>query len=90
MNQFLIKHPIVTEKATRQNSLGRYVFSVDKDSTKSDIKRLVKKLYNVDVERVSIVNIKSKIKRSARFIGTKPGYKKAIVTLKEGQKIDLT
>ncbi len=89
MNKFIIKHPIISEKATQISSLGKYVFLVDKGATKPEIRKAIKTIYKVDAEDVNIVNIKPKQRRLGRTVGTKPGYKKAIVTLKQGQKLDI-
>lgn len=89
MNKFLIKNPIITEKAISGGALGKYVFLVDKKATASEIKKLVEAQYNVKVEKTNVVNVKPKTKRLGRSIGVKPGYKKITVTLKKGQKLDI-
>ena len=89
MNKFLIKNPIITEKAIRGSELGKYVFLVDKKATVNEIKKLVEAQYNVKVEKTNVVNVKSKTRRLGRTVGVKPGYKKVIVTLKKGQKLDI-
>jgi len=89
MNKFLIKNPIITEKAITGGNLGKYVFFVDKKATVNEIKKLVEAQYNVKVEKTNVVNVKPKTKRLGRSIGVKPGYKKIIVTLKKGQKLDI-
>ena len=88
-NLFLIKHPIISEKATQLSALGKYFFLVDKRATKPEIKKALKAIYKVDAAAVNIVNVKSKKRRLGRTVGVKPGYKKAMVTLKEGQKLDV-
>lgn len=87
---FAIKQPWITEKAARLAEKNKYVFLVKDSATKPEVKKAVKELYKVDATTVNIV---VKPERTARFRGkkvTKPGYKKAVVTLKEGQKIDFT
>ena len=81
--------PHVTEKATNGSSNGAYAFRVTKDSTKISIKHAVKKLYNVDVKSVHVAHVRPKKRQVGRHIGVKTGYKKAIVTLKAGHKIDM-
>ena len=89
MNKFLIKNPIISEKATRQSAMGRYVFLVDKSLNKPEAKKLIKEIYKVDAIDVKSMNVRPKTRRSYRFIGEKPGYKKIIATLKKGQKLDI-
>lgn len=89
MNKSLIKHPIITEKATQMSALGKYVFLVDDNANKPEVKKALKEIYKVDVIDVQIINIKPKPRQMGRYPGTKPGYKKAIVTLKAGQKLDV-
>ncbi|HEY4475318.1 MAG TPA: 50S ribosomal protein L23 [Candidatus Paceibacterota bacterium] len=89
MEKFLVKNPIISEKATKMSALGKYIFLVDKKATKPEIKKIIKVVYKVDPVFVHIVNIKPKVRRLGRTSGVKPGYKKAIVTLKAGQKLDV-
>lgn len=87
---FLIKKPWVTEKATDLNAMGKYVFMVKDGATKPEIKKAVKAVYKVDVTSVNVVNRPPKSKRFGRGLkGAQEGYRKAIVTLKDGQKIDI-
>ena len=89
-NAFLIKKPWITEKSTMLGANGQYVFVVANGATKPEIKKAVKEIYKVDVVAVNVVNRPPKTKRfGAGRKGTQEGYRKAIVTLKEGQKIDL-
>ena len=86
---FLIKRPLITDKATRDSSAGKYFFVVKSDATKPEIKKAVKMRYKVDPVAVNVINLPGKNKRFRNIKGRHPGYKKAIVTLKKGQKIDL-
>ena len=87
---FLIKKPWVTEKSGMMNAEGKYTFMVQDHATKPEIKKAVKEIYKVDVVAVNVVNRPPKTKSSGRGRkGTKEGYRKAIVTLKDGQKIDI-
>ena len=85
-----IIQPIITEKATILTEQNKTVFKVNKFASKSVIKKNIEKLFKVNVIKVNIINLKSKIKFKQGKISTKSGYKKAIVTLKKGQSIDLT
>jgi len=88
-NKFLIKQPLITEKGTDLNQLGQYLFLVDKRANKPEIKKAIEEVYKVKVAGVNIINIKPKSRRLGRTTGTVPGYKKAIVTLVAGQKLDI-
>lgn len=89
MSKFLIKKPIVTEKSTMLGGIGKYVFLVDKNATGPEVRKAIKKIYNVEAVKTNVINTKSKQRRLGASLGTKPGYKKMIVTLKEGQKLDI-
>lgn len=89
MNPFIIKRPLVTERATDLSKLGKYVFLVAKTATKPEVKKAVKAIYKVDAVAVNIVNKPAKKKRMGALKGAQRGYKKAIVTLKKGQKIEI-
>ena len=85
----LIKKPHISEKALRFNSEDKYVFVVSPLSNKSEIKKAVASLYGVVVKSVNITKVTSKPKRFKGVPGIKSGYKKAIVTLAKGNKIDV-
>lgn len=89
MDPFLIKKPLVTEKSTALSSAGKYVFVVKPEATKPEIKKAVGALYKVEAVRVNVVNRRGKAKRIGALRGSQRGYKKAIVTLRKGQKIDI-
>lgn len=82
--------PIFTEKSMLEAKRGKYTFEVSGDFTKSKIKSEVKSVFNVDVQSVRTINIKGGTKRNfrGRTVSVK-GYKKAVVTLKKGQKLDI-
>ena len=85
-----IRSPIITEKATILSEQNKTVFKVHQRATKINIKNNIEKIFKVTVLKVNIINQKSKQKmRQGRKI-YKTGYKKAIITLKKGQSIDLT
>ena len=85
-----IRHPIITEKATILSEQNKTVFKVHSGASKNSIKKNIEKLFKVNVIKVNIINQKSKIKLKQGKKSVKSGYKKAIITLKKGQSIDLT
>lgn len=86
----IIISPIVTEKTNLQSSGNKFTFEIRRSTSKKDIKTTVKTIFDVDVEKVNIINVKGKVKKFKGTIGRKSDKKKAIVTLKSGQQIDLT
>ncbi len=89
MNKFLIKNPIISEKSTAMSADGKYVFLVDDKANTVEIKKLVEQMYKVQVINTHAVNARPKPKRYGRNMTLRPGYKKIIVTLKKGQKLDI-
>lgn len=85
----VLRFPHITEKATNLTEKNKYVFKVWSRANKKQIKRAIENSYGVDVVKVNIVNIKGKERRLGRQEGWKGGYKKAIVKIKEGQKIEI-
>jgi len=85
----LLKEPHISEKATILSEHGKYVFKVYADANKSEIKKAVAGLYGVVVKDINIINIKPKARVMRGMKGEKPGYKKAIVTLEKGHKIEI-
>ncbi len=85
-----IKNPIITEKATVLSEQNKTVFKVHEKANKKIIKKNIEKLFKVNVVKVNIINQKTKLKLRQGKKTYKGGYKKAIVTLKKGQSIDLT
>jgi large subunit ribosomal protein L23 len=86
----IILSPVITEKSTNLNALNKLTFKVAKDANKSSIKKSIEKLYKVEVIKVNTILSKPRVKVVRGKVGSKTGYKKAIVTLKEGQTIDMT
>lgn len=84
----IIKSIIRTEKSTHLESEGKYIFLVDKSANKLEIKRAVEELYKVKVKDVNTMILPGKLKRVRYQPGRTPDFKKAVVTLKEGQKIE--
>ena len=85
-----VRQPIITEKATILSEQNKTVFKVHSGANKNSIKKNIEKLFKVSVVKVNIINTKTKKKIKQGKISIKPGYKKAIITLKKGQSIDLT
>ena len=85
-----IRNPIVTEKATILSEQNKTVFKVHTSANKKNIKKNIEKLFKVTVTKINIINQKTKFKIKQGRKPYKSGYKKAIVTLKKGQSIDLT
>ena len=88
----VLKSPLVTEKVSALNEKGKYGFIVDQAANKIEIKDAVEKMYGVNVERVNTINVlgkkKSRFTKAGTLTGRKPSYKKAIVTLAQGEVID--
>jgi large subunit ribosomal protein L23 len=84
----IILRPHVSEKASQFQENNEYVFEVSSLATKLMIRNAVSRTYGVNASKVRIINVKPKKVRVGRFQGTKPGFKKAIVKLQKGQKID--
>jgi large subunit ribosomal protein L23 len=85
-----IKYMMRTEKSARDAKLGKYLFCVNKVANKIQIKRAVEVIYNVKVEEVNTVISPGKWRRVGKSEGRKPDWKKAVVTLKSGYKIEQT
>tara|TARA_Y100001970_G_scaffold60346_1_gene76843 strand:- start:321 stop:614 length:294 start_codon:yes stop_codon:yes gene_type:complete len=84
-----IRQPIITEKATILSEQNKTVFKVHEGANKKSIKKNIEKLFKVNVIKINIINTKTKRKMKQGKASFKSGYKKAIVTLKKGQSIDL-
>ena len=85
-----IKSPVITEKSTMAGEFGKYTFKVCVDSNKKNISDAVEALFGVEVTKVNVVNYDGKVKQFKQRTGQRNAFKKAIVTLKQGQSIDLT
>ena len=85
----IIKAPVITEKSQIAKSEGKYTFKVSPKASKTEIKEAVEKIFNVKVTAIRTINVKPKKRRVGRYTGLTNRYKKAIVTLAEGQTIDL-
>ncbi len=85
----IVKEPHISEKGTILTEKNKYVFRVYSNSNKPEIKKSVEGIYGVNVLSVNVVKIPPKKRRLGRTEGFKKGYNKAIVTIKEGQKIEI-
>ncbi|MGE5664301.1 MAG: 50S ribosomal protein L23 [Deltaproteobacteria bacterium] len=85
----VLKRPLITEKATLlKDSANAVSFAVDSRANKNQIQDAVEKLFKVKVVDVKTMNVSGKTKRRGRTVGRRPGWKKAIVVLKAGDKIE--
>jgi len=84
-----IVSPVITEKATTLSEFNKMVFRVHKGASKNSIKKSIEKIFKVNVIKINTINLKGKTKLVKGKKTSRPGYKKAIVTLKKGQSIDL-
>jgi large subunit ribosomal protein L23 len=81
--------PVVSEKSYEQIQRNRYTFQVHKDAHKTQIRQAVEDLFDVKVARVNVIKMKPKPKRRGLIKGERPGWKKAVVELKAGDKIEI-
>lgn len=89
-NYDVIRNPVVTEKSTMASENGQVVFDVAIDATKAQIKEAVEALFSVKVKAVNTLVRKGKVKRFRQELGVRKDIKKAIVTLVDGQSIDIS
>ena len=86
----VIERPLITERgADLREKYNQYFFQVNPDANKHEIKQAVEQFFGVKVENVRTMNMRGKIKRMGRFAGKRADWKKAIVTLAEGDAIDV-
>ena len=85
----IIKAPVITEKSENEKANGKYTFKVDPKANKLEIKEAIEKIFKVNVTSIRTLNVKPKKRRVGRYYGLTNRTKKAIVTLQEGQTIDL-
>ena len=85
----IVTSPLITEKGTMVSELGnQVVFRVRRDASKDEIRKAIETLFKVKVEKVRTLNLLGKIRRVGKHAGKRPDWKKAYVTLAEGQRID--
>ncbi len=85
----ILKEPHITEKTTHLTEFNQYTFKIWPKANKIEVKKAIENLYGVDVVSVRIIKIPSKKRRTGRITGWKKGYKKAIIKIKKGQKIEV-
>ena len=85
-----IVSPVITEKATTLSEFNKMVFRVHKGASKNSIKKSIEKIFKVNVIKINTINLRRKTKIVRGKKTSRPGYKKAIVTLKKGQSVDLS
>ena len=85
----IIQEPVITEKATILREGNKYAFRVDSKANKIQIRQAVEEIFGVRVTDVRTINVRGKMKRFRRGMGKKPNWKKAIVTLRDGDIIDV-
>ena len=85
----IIKAPVITEKSEIARNEGKYTFKVDPRANKLEIKEAIEKIFNVKVTSIRTLNVKPKKRRVGRYTGLTNRVKKAMVTLADGQTIDL-
>jgi large subunit ribosomal protein L23 len=86
----LVRSPVITEKSTMGSEHNQVTFRVPLDADKRSVKAAIEGLFKVKVEAVNTIRVKGKLKRFRGELGRRSDYKKAIVTLAEGSKIDVT
>lgn len=89
MDKSFVRHPLISEKATVMSAIGKYMFLVSMDATAPEVKKIIESHYKVHIRNMNMIIVKPKKRRLGRSVGVKPGYKKAIVTLKAGEKLDV-
>ena len=86
----IVLRPLITEKGSRLKTVSnQYLFQVDREANKIQIKKAVEEIWNVRVTDVRTIHMRGKKKRMGRFEGRRPDWKKAVVTLKQGETIEL-
>jgi large subunit ribosomal protein L23 len=85
----VLRRPVITEKGTMQAGINKYTFEVARPANKQQVKEAVEKLFKVTVVDVNILNVPGKMRRVGKSRGMTSPWKKAIVTLLEGQRIEL-
>ena len=85
----VLRRPLITEKNTSMQVNSKFVFEVDRNANKVQVKEAVEKAYEVKVVSVNVINVEGKMRRMGRNQVKGPSWKKAIVTLEQGQTIEL-
>ncbi|MDD3191441.1 MAG: 50S ribosomal protein L23 [Bacilli bacterium] len=85
----VVKRPLITEKSTKLVEERKYTFEVMQGVNKIEVKNAVEELFKVKVTAVNIINVRKKERKVGKYEGLRPAVRKAIVTLAEGQKLDV-
>ena len=85
----VIKRPLITEKSSKLVEERKYTFEVMQGANKIEVKNAIEALYPVKVMAVNIINVRKKPRKVGKYEGLRPAVRKAIVTLAEGQKLDV-
>lgn len=84
----IVRRPLVTEASMSNMAQGKYSFAVDPRANKSEIRDAVEELFKVKVRKVNTMNVRGKERRVRVHVGRRPDWKKAVITLEEGQRIE--
>jgi len=88
-NMNTLRQPVITEKSfIARSNFNQYVFRIAREANKQDVKTAVEAIFEVNVEKVQVINVPGREKRRGAHVGRRPGYRKAVVRLVEGQSID--
>ncbi len=88
-NYEILVRPLITEKSMKLVDEGKYTFEVKQGANKVEVKKAVEELFKVEVTAVNMMNTQRKRRRVGKYEGLRPAVQKAIVTLAEGQKLDV-
>lgn len=88
-NYDIIVRPLITEKSTQLIELNKYTFEVKQGSNKVEVKKAVEEIWGVKVVNVNMINTQRKTRRVGKYEGLRPAVQKAVVTLAEGDKLDV-
>lgn len=85
----IIIRPVISEKSTAEQANNKYTFKVRKDANKVEIRQAIETIFKVKVVRINTMNVLGKERRQGKYVGRRPDWKKAIVTLADGQSIQI-
>ncbi len=86
-NKSILIHPIISEKSVRDKEQNKYIFKVYLDSNKSEIKKAIEEKFKIKVEKVNTIKVPGKTRKMGKYTGKTSQWKKAIITVKDGQSI---
>ncbi len=85
--KMVLIHPIISEKSVKDKEFNKYLFKVNINSNKSEIKKAIEDKFKVKVDKVNTINVPAKTRRMGKYIGKTSKWKKVIITVKAGQSI---